>query len=46
MGNWGLGIENLLNEDYETLYSQTQTGDANYFSGRGRSLSVSYSYAF
>jgi iron complex outermembrane receptor protein len=46
MGKFGLGIENLLNEDFETLYSQTQNSDDNYFSGRGRRLSVSYSYNF
>ncbi len=42
IGTFGLGVENLFNEEYETLYSQTQTGDDRYFSGRGRTLSLNY----
>ncbi|MCT8987879.1 TonB-dependent receptor [Shewanella phaeophyticola] len=45
-GLFGIGIENLLNEDYETLYSQTQNLDDRYFSGRGRTISLSYSNKF
>jgi len=41
-GTYGLGIENILNEEYETLYSQNQNTDDRYFSGRGRTISVSY----
>lgn len=46
IGQFGLGIENLLNEDFETLYSQTQNADDRYFSGRGRSISISYAKQF
>lgn len=42
-GEFGLGIENLMDETYETLYSQYQSTNAyRYFSGRGRTLNLSY----
>lgn len=45
-----VGIENLLDRDYISYYSQTLTGstatDANYYAGRGRSLSVRYRFTF
>jgi len=46
LGTFGLGIENLLDKEYETLYSQTQSGDDRYFSGRGRTITLSYSKKF
>ncbi len=43
-----VGIENLLDRDYISYYSQTLTGstatNANYYAGRGRTLSVRYRY--
>ncbi|HJW45652.1 MAG TPA: TonB-dependent receptor, partial [Lysobacter sp.] len=53
VGNLNLGIENLLDEQYITYYSQTSyppntltpvTDD--YFAGRGRVLSVNWSHHF
>lgn len=45
-----VGIENLLDRDYISYYSQTLTGstatNANYYAGRGRSLSVRYRWSF
>ncbi len=45
-----LGIENLLDRDYISYYSQTLTGstatNANYYAGRGRSLSLRYRLEF
>ena len=45
-GTYGLGIENLFNEEYETLYSQNENSDDRYFSGRGRTISASYQVKF
>lgn len=45
-----LGIENLLDHHYISYYSQTLTGstatNANYYAGRGRSLSLRYRFNF
>jgi iron complex outermembrane receptor protein len=45
-----VGIENLLDRDYISYYSQTLTGatatNANYYAGRGRTLSVRYRFDF
>lgn len=45
-----IGIENLLDRDYISYYSQTLTGstatNANYYAGRGRTLSVRYRFSF
>ncbi len=45
-----LGIENLLDRDYISYYSQTLTGatatNANYYAGRGRALSLRYRFSF
>ena len=45
-----VGIENLLDRDYISYYSQTLTGstptDANYYAGRGRTLSIRYRFSF
>ena len=48
--NWGqinLGVENLLDKQYITYFSQAATDlDDRYFAGRGRTLSLSYNKAF
>jgi len=45
-----VGIENLLDRDYISYYSQTLTGstatNANYYAGRGRTLSIRYRMEF
>jgi iron complex outermembrane receptor protein len=45
-----LGVENLLDRRYISYYSQTLTGstatNANYFAGRGRTVSVRWRYNF
>ncbi len=46
VGTFGLGIQNLLDKEYETLYSQYQNRDDRYFSGRGRTVSLSYELNF
>jgi len=48
LGSFTLGIENLLNEQYITYYSQTLTyvNDSTYFAGRGRSLTLGWNKAF
>lgn len=45
-GHVGLGVENLFDETYETLYSQYQNLDDRYFSGRGRTLTARYRLNF
>lgn len=46
-GDWTLGVENLTNTDYITYYSQTiGTDPESYFAGRGRTLALSWAYAF
>ncbi|MCV6613766.1 MAG: TonB-dependent receptor [Cellvibrionaceae bacterium] len=46
VGQFGLGIQNLLDKEYETLYSQYQNRDDRYFSGRGRTISLSFDTEF
>ena len=48
LGDFTVGIENLLNEEYITYYSQTLTyvNDSTYFAGRGRSLTIGWEKAF
>lgn len=41
-----VGIENLLNTDYFPVVSQLQTSDAQYLPGRGRSLTVRYTFTW
>ncbi|MBL9207671.1 MAG: TonB-dependent receptor [Opitutaceae bacterium] len=45
-----VGVENLLDHDYISYYSQTLTGStataANLYAGRGRTLSVRYRFGF
>lgn len=49
-GDLSAGVENLLDREYITYFSQTLTGvnaDAfNYFAGRGRTLSMRYRVSF
>lgn len=47
-GQFSLGVENLLNEKYETYFSQTDTSqsDKNYFAGKGRTYSLFYQADF
>ena len=47
-GQVSLGVQNLLNEEYVTYYSQTEESQhtARYFAGRGRSLKLAYSLKF
>ncbi|TNC85374.1 MAG: TonB-dependent receptor [Alcanivorax sp.] len=48
MGEFTLGLENLLNEEYITYYSQTLTyvNDSTYFAGRGRTITLAWSKTF
>lgn len=47
VGNFRLGVENLLDEQYITYYSQTATTlDSRYFAGRGRTLTLTYQNEF
>ncbi|MDV2079182.1 TonB-dependent receptor [Marinobacter xestospongiae] len=47
LGRLSLGIENLLDEDYVTYYSQAaRASDDYYFTGRGRTLTLGYQLDF
>lgn len=48
LGHFTLGVQNLLNDEYITYYSQTVTfvGDNNYVAGRGRTLSLGWKKTF
>lgn len=48
LGKFTLGVENLLNKEYITYYSQTLTyvNDSTYFAGRGRAISLGWVKAF
>lgn len=48
LGHFTLGVQNLLDEEYITYYSQTVTfvGNNNYVAGRGRTLSLGWKKAF
>jgi iron complex outermembrane receptor protein len=47
-GRFGLGVDNLLNEDYVTYFSQVEPGQRNdtFFAGPGRTLSFSWQGTF
>ena len=45
-GSWSLGIENLLDKQYITYYSQTTPANATYFAGLGRTVTLSWQTAF
>ncbi|HLS96454.1 MAG TPA: TonB-dependent receptor [Sphingobacterium sp.] len=42
----GLGIANVFNMDYYTLYSQSSATDANYVKGEGANMSLNINYRF
>lgn len=48
LGKFTLGVENLLDEQYITYYSQTLTyvNDDTYFAGRGRAISLAWEKSF
>lgn len=48
LGDFRLGVANLLDEDYVTYYSQVYefAGDTRYFTGRGRTLTLSWQREF
>ncbi|MEE2730155.1 MAG: TonB-dependent receptor [Pseudomonadota bacterium] len=48
LGNLTVGVENLLNEEYITYFSQTLTyvNDSTYFAGRGRAITLGWSKDF
>lgn len=47
VGQMTFGIENMLDEDYFTYYSQTaRDGDDQYFKGRGRTFTLGYQLSF
>ena len=45
-GQLNLGVENLLDEQYVTYYSQSTPRNDTYVAGRGRVLSASWQYRF
>lgn len=46
-GDVGLGVENIFDKQYIGYYSQAaRSGDNDYFAGRGRTFTVSYSRTF
>ncbi|WP_428847865.1 TonB-dependent receptor [Shewanella dokdonensis] len=42
-GEMSLGLQNLLNKDYYTYYSQTVPSNSRYFKGMGRTISIGFS---
>ena len=46
VGALSVGVENVTNRQYITYYSQTTPSNADYAAGRGRTLSVGWSYRF
>jgi iron complex outermembrane receptor protein len=46
VGQLNLGVENLLDEQYVTYYSQSTPRNDTYLAGRGRVLSASWQYRF
>ena len=44
MGQFSLGIENVFDKYYFTYYAQTVGGDNRNFTGRGRTISVTWNY--
>jgi iron complex outermembrane receptor protein len=45
-GRIAFGIENLLDEQYVNYFSQIRNNSSYYFSGRGRTVSLSYELSF
>lgn len=45
-GEFTLGLENLLDEEYFTYYAQTAGNDARNFRGRGRTVRLNWSYSW
>lgn len=45
-GTLTLGLQNLLNKDYYSYYSQTMANDNRYFKGMGRTVSIGFSLPF
>jgi iron complex outermembrane receptor protein len=45
-GTLSIGIQNLLNEDYYTYYSQTVGKDTRYFKGMGRTATIGFTLPF
>ncbi|MCH6255684.1 TonB-dependent receptor [Puniceicoccaceae bacterium K14] len=45
-GSLRLGIENLLDKQYITYYSQNNPYDDRYYAGRGRTLTLGYTHNF
>ena len=45
LGDWTLGVENLTDKTYLTYFSQTVGRDTTIFSGRGRVVSLRWSYS-
>lgn len=45
-GEFTLGLENLLDEDYFTYYAQTSGNDARNFKGRGRTVRLNWRYSW
>jgi iron complex outermembrane receptor protein len=45
-GSWTLGLENALDKQYITYYSQTTPANSSYFAGLGRSLNLNWQMAF
>ena len=45
-GTLSIGIQNLLNEDYYTYYSQTVGKDTRYFKGMGRTATIGFTMPF
>lgn len=45
-GSWTLGLENALDKQYITYYSQTTPANSSYFAGLGRTLNLNWQMAF
>jgi iron complex outermembrane receptor protein len=45
-GSWTVGLENALDKQYITYYSQTTPANSSYFAGLGRSLNLNWQMAF
>lgn len=45
-GDFTLGIENLLDDDYFTYYAQTAGNDGRNFMGRGRTVRLNWQYSW
>ncbi len=45
-GAFSLGIDNLLDKYYITYYGQTNPSATRYFAGTGRTVNLTWNYAF